>query len=230
LKAFEEDAIVESRRRPAGSDSLPEVAAIFPLAGALLLPGGRLPLNVFEPRYLDMVDDALASHRFIGMIQPESDVEAEKPSPRLARIGCLGRLTQFAETGDGRYLIVLSGISRFRRLEESVVATRYRQCRMDYAPFSDDADPAAGEERVDRAALLSAFQDYAAAKGLDIEWDNIGSAPTAALVTAFASLGLFGIQEKQALLEAPTVAARADVLITLARFDAAPGDVGRPLQ
>jgi uncharacterized protein len=221
---------LDTRRRSAGASDLPELTPVFPLAGALLLPGGLLPLNIFEPRYLDMIDDSLASHRFIGMIQPESEAEAESASPRLARVGCLGRITQFAETGDGRYLIVLSGISRFRCAEETTVATRYRQVRADYAPFRGDGDPTAGEDQVNRPALLAAFRTYADAKGLDIDWDDIGSAPTAALVNAFASLGLFGLQEKQALLEAPGLEARAAILIALAEFDATPGDGATPLQ
>lgn len=219
-----------SRRRAVGPDAHPKLLPIFPLPGALLLPGGRLPLNIFEPRYLDMIDDALARQRVIGMIQPESDVEAAKPTPRLAQVGCLGRIVQFAETGDGRYLIVLEGLSRFRVAEEASVATSYRQCLADYSPFASDSDPEIGADAVDRRGLLDAFRTYASSKGIDIDWDTVDSAPTGALVNAFAALGPFGLLEKQALLEAPDLAARSSVLIAIAQFDAAHGAANTPLQ
>ena len=128
---------------------------MFPLTGALLLPRGQMPLNIFEPRYLAMIDDALrAGHRLIGMIQPDRACGIGRSMPNLYKIGCVGRITQFAETGDGRYLIQLTGIARFRVEEELTVATPYRQCRVSYAPFVGDFTPREGEDEVDRKALL----------------------------------------------------------------------------
>src|SRR5215813_11397001 len=140
-----------------GPSDLPELIPVFPLPGALLLPRGQMPLNIFEPRYLAMVDDALQSGlRLIGMIQPDPTHSASPDKPALYRIGCVGRITQFAETGDGRYLIQLTGISRFAIEQELDVLTSYRQCRVTYARFADDFIARKGEEAVDRPALLRA--------------------------------------------------------------------------
>jgi Lon protease-like protein len=148
------------------SADLPEVIPVFPLLGALLLPRGQMPLNIFEPRYLAMVDDSLRDgHRLIGMIQPDPAHPGPEDKPNLFRVGCVGRITQLAETGDGRYLMQLTGVARFALEEELNVATAYRQCRVSYMPFVGDFVARKGEEEVDREALLErqvdVFQEYA---------------------------------------------------------------------
>src|SRR5450631_2179800 len=136
-----------------GSADLPETIPVFPLPGALLLPRGQMPLNIFEPRYLEMVDDCLRDgRRLIGMIQPDTAHPGTEDRPNLYRIGCVGRVTHFAETGDARYLLQLTGVARFRLVEELKVATAYRQCRVDFTPFSDDFIARKGEDLVDRKA------------------------------------------------------------------------------
>src|SRR3954451_11448972 len=140
---------------------LPEIIPVFPLAGALLLPRGQMPINIFEPRYLAMVDDALRlTHRLIGMIQPDSAHAGSEARPNLFRVCCVGRITQFAESGDGRYLIQLTGIARFRVTEELVVPTPYRQCRLSYNHFIDDFTARKGEGAVDRPHLLRALRQF----------------------------------------------------------------------
>src|SRR5437764_11562573 len=140
---------------------LTEVIPVFPLAGALLLPRGQMPLNIFEPRYLVMVDDALRlTHRLIGMIQPDTAHGGPEARPHLFRVGCVGRITQLAESGDGRYLIQLTGIARFRVTEELLADTPYRQCRVTYQPFTDDLIARKGADQVDRKALLPTLADF----------------------------------------------------------------------
>ena len=142
---------------------LAEVIPVFPLEGALLLPRGQMPLNIFEPRYLAMIDDALrAGHRLIGMIQPDpSHSDSAHPgaedTPTLFKVGCVGRITQIAESGDGRYLLQLTGVARFRIEQELKVATAYRQCRVTYQPYADDFIARKGEDEVDREAVLLAI-------------------------------------------------------------------------
>ncbi|HUZ67651.1 MAG TPA: LON peptidase substrate-binding domain-containing protein [Beijerinckiaceae bacterium] len=204
--------------------ALPSLVSVFPLAGALLLPRGQLPLNVFEPRYIAMVDDSLRSNRLIGMIQPISETEAPQAIPKLAPIGCLGRITQFAESRDGRYVITLSGIARFRVSKEARVLTTYRQCEVDYTPFSQDLQPRNGEDEVDREGVLRALRAFAIATKLEIDWDGIDAAPNEALVNALAMMSPFGLREKQALLEAPDLRTRAEVLIAITEFELAGAD------
>jgi len=208
---------------------LPAVIPVFPLSGALLLPRGQLPLNIFEPRYLAMVDDALGSHRLIGMIQPESE---EMGRPPLFQVGCVGRITQFAETGDGRYLIQLTGISRFRVLEEEVVPTLYRQCRITAAPFATDFQPRAGEEEVDREALLDTLRAYLDVHRFQVNWNEVNEAPNEALVNALSMMSPFGRREKQALLEARNLRERAEILVAITQIELAKGGDGSdtPLQ
>ena len=168
-----------------GPADLAEVIPVFPLPGALLLPRGQMPLNIFEPRYLEMIDDALADrHRLIGMIMPDAGNPGPESRPNLYRVGCVGRITQIAESGDGRYLIQLTGISRFRIEEELKVATAYRQCRVTYAPFTDDFIARKGEDDVDREAVLQALTDFLEANNLKTDWEGIESAPNEALVNA----------------------------------------------
>src|SRR5436190_6981667 len=197
-----------------GPSALPEVIPIFPLPGALLLPRGQMPLNIFEPRYLAMIEDALrAPHRMIGMIQPNpAHPGSDQAKPNLYRVGCVGRITQFAESGDGRYLIQLTGISRFRIDEELKVSTPYRRCRVRYLEFAGDFVGHKGEDKVDRAGLLRALSGFLKANKLKADWQGIENAPNEALVNALAMMAPFGQAEKQALLEAPELTTRTEIL------------------
>jgi Lon protease-like protein len=201
---------------------LPETIPVFPLPGALLLPRGQMPLNIFEPRYLAMIDDALRSgHRLIGMIQPDARHPGPEDKPNLYKIGCVGRISQFAETGDGRYLVQLTGITRFRIEEELAVDSPYRQCRVSYAPFADDFVARKGEDAVDRKSLLHALQDFLKANDLKADWDGIENAPNEALVNALAMMSPYGAAEKQALLEAPDLKSRAEILVAVTEIELA---------
>jgi hypothetical protein len=205
-----------------GPVDLPEVIPVFPLPGALLLPRGQMPLNIFEPRYLEMVDDALRSgHRLIGMIQPDATGAEEEAKPNLFTVGCVGRITQLAESGDGRYLIELTGVARFRLEEELEVATAYRQCRVTFAPFADDFVARKGEEAVDRTTLLAALREFLKANDLNADWEGIEKAPNEALVNALAMMSPYGAAEKQALLEAPDLKTRAEVLVAITEIELA---------
>jgi Lon protease-like protein len=216
-----------------GPSDLPDVIPVFPLPGALLLPRGQMPLNIFEPRYLAMVDDALRSgQRLIGMIQPDTAHSGSPDKPALFRVGCVGRITQLAETGDGRYLIQLTGVSRFAVDHELSVATPYRQCQVTYMPFTDDFVARKGEDAVDRAALLEALSSFLKANKLQADWEGIENAPNEALVNALAMMSPYGAAEKQALLEAPDLKTRAEILVAMTQIELAksntPGET--PLQ
>jgi Lon protease-like protein len=205
---------------------LPDTIPVFPLAGALLLPRAQMPLNIFEPRYLAMTDDAMKGARLIGMIQPD-DSKTRAAVPALYATGCAGRITQYAESGDGRYLITLTGIARFRVREELSVTTPYRQCRVDFAAFKDDLVPRSGEEAVDRERLLKTLAEYLKANKMQADWQDINQAPTEALVNGLAMMSPYGAREKQALLEAPDLKSRAEVLIALTEMALAkPGSGG----
>src|SRR5438132_1729754 len=205
-----------------GPGDLPDVIPVFPLAGALLLPRGQMPLNIFEPRYLAMVDDALRSGlRLIGMIQPDPAHPGSEDAPGLYKIGCVGRITQLAETGDGRYLIELTGVTRFRIADEPSVLTPYRQCRVDYYPFADDLVARKGEDAVDRDALLKALAGFLKANKLNADWEGIEKAPNEALVNALAMMSPYGPAEKQAMLEAPDLKSRAEILVALTEIELA---------
>jgi uncharacterized protein len=201
---------------------LPEVIAVFPLAGALLLPRGQMPLNIFEPRYLAMVDDALrVGHRLIGMIQPDTAHPGPEHRPNLYKVGCVGRITQFAESGDGRYLIQLTGVARFRVSEELEVPSPYRQCRVRYSDFIDDFTARKGEEAVNRQDLLQTLKQYLEANDLNADWEGIENAPNEALVNALAMMSPYGPAEKQALLEAPDLKTRAEILVAITEIELA---------
>lgn len=207
-----------------GPADLPAAIPVFPLPGALLLPRGQMPLNIFEPRYLEMIDDLLRSgHRLIGMIQPDTAHPGPEDKPNLYKIGCAGRITQFAETGDGRYLIQLTGVCRFRVDHELSVMTAYRQCRAAYEPFADDFIARKGEDDVDRKALLVALKDFLHANNLKTDWEGIEKAPNEALVNALAMMSPYGPAEKQALLEAPDLKTRAEILIAVTEIELAKG-------
>src|SRR4051794_16572428 len=214
-----------------GPGDLPEVIPVFPLPGALLLPRGQMPLNIFEPRYLAMVDDSMRDgHRLIGMIQPDPSHSGSEDNPTLFKVGCVGRITQLAESGDGRYLMQLTGVARFRVEEELKVATAYRQCRVSYQPFADDFIARKGEDEVDREAVLEALTAFLKANNMKTDWEGVESAPNEALVNALAMMSPYGVAEKQALLEAPDLKSRAEILIAVTEMDLAKkrtsGDTG----
>src|SRR6202043_1501196 len=164
-----------------GPGDLPEVIPGFPLPGAVLLPRGHMPLNIFEQRYLAKVDDSLRyGPRLIGMIQPDVTPSPDEAKPVLFRVGCVGRITQLAEAGDGRYILELTGIARFKVIEEVVVLTQYRQCKVDYFPYIDDFTARKGEEAVDREALLEVLTDFLKANNLKVDWEGVESAPNEA--------------------------------------------------
>ncbi|AMJ61998.1 LON peptidase substrate-binding domain-containing protein [Bosea sp. PAMC 26642] len=206
-----------------GAEDCPLVVPVFPLAGALLLPRGQMPLNIFEPRYLAMIDDAIRTHRVIGMIQPEAESSRQASEPALLQVGCLGRITQFAETGDDRYVLTLTGISRFRLIDELSVTTPYRQARISYDDFAIDFTARAGEDEVDRTGLLKALRSFAKANELKIDWKGVNEAPNEALVNALSMMCPFGPREKQALLEAPDLRSRSEVLVAITEIELARG-------
>jgi uncharacterized protein len=199
---------------------LPQVIPVFPLDGALLLPHAALPLNIFEPRYLNMVDDAMGAERIIGMVQTLPGGERERP--RLAPVGCVGRITSFAETGDGRYLITLTGLCRFRLGDELPVKTPYRQVRADYRAFETDLRPLEpADDGFDKLRLLRALKAYLDRRSMEVDWETAKAAPTEALVNSLAMALPFEATEKQAMLEAPSLTERRDALIALLEIDAA---------
>jgi hypothetical protein len=203
------------------SSALPTIVPVFPLTRALLLPRGELPLNIFEPRYLAMVDDAIASKRVIGMIQPLPGQDERGDAPALFKVGCAGRITRFSETGDGRYLISLTGLARFRIEEELPTTFAYRTCRVSYDQFLVDLEPGAGEDEVDRTGMVRMLREFAEGSKLEVDWASIDAAPNEALVNALAMMSPFGTGEKQALLEALDLKSRAEILVALAELDLA---------
>ena len=214
-----------------GPSDLPDVIPVFPLPGALLLPRGQMPLNIFEPRYLAMIDDALAGKRLIGMIQPDARHKGSADRPVLYKVGCAGRITQLAESGDGRYLLELTGIARFEVQEELTVTTPYRQCRVGFARFADDFIARKGEEDVDRDAVLTALRDFLKANNLKADWQGIETAPNEALVNALAMMSPYGTPEKQAMLEAKDLKSRAEILVAVTEIELAKARTGEtPLQ
>jgi uncharacterized protein len=202
--------------KPYGSiDQLPSALPLFPLSGALLLPRGQMPLNIFEPRYMAMIDAAIATHRVIGMVQPNPDQDEDTTRPALSPVGCAGRITGLQETGDGRYLVSLTGVARFRIVDELTTLTPFRQARVDFQPFADDLVPRKGEDDVDRRALLDAFKRFLEANNMDADWKSVNEAPNEALVNALSMMAPYGPREKQALLEARTLKERGDILVAI---------------
>jgi Lon protease-like protein len=197
---------------------LPEVIPVFPLDGAMLLPGGVLPLRIFEPRYLNMIDDAMAGDRMIGMVQTGGASDRRRPA--LARVGCVGRITSYAETGDGKYLIALTGVCRFRTGEELSLPKPYRQVRAAYAPYVEDLDDADDAQEFERAPFMGLLRRYLDRKGLAAEWEAVASAPGPALVNSLCMALPFEPAEKQALLEAPGLDERRAALEALLEIDA----------
>jgi Lon protease-like protein len=196
---------------------LPDIVPLFPLPGALLLPRARLPLHLFEPRYLAMLEDALATpHRLIGMIQP-NEVPG-RDGTGLYAIGCAGRVTQFSETEDGRYMITLSGMSRFRVIEETTEARPYRQARVSWAGFERDLGPEEHDTEFDRAQFLTTLSRYFEAHELRTDWDTLKGADDELLVNSLSMLLGFEPEDKQALLEAPSLSTRRETLLTLLEY------------
>ncbi len=203
---------------PPRQHGLPDALPVFPLGGALLLPRGRLPLNIFEPRYLAMTEDALASGRMFGMVQPDPNRARTATGPGLYRVGCLGRISSFSETDDGRYLITLTGVTRFAIAEELAVVRGYRRVRADLAPFAGDLDPPP-DTVFDRDGLLLALRAYFHRRGFEANWDAIGQMDGDMFVTTLSMVCPFEPAEKQALLEAPTLGERAGALLALLQMD-----------
>jgi hypothetical protein len=200
-------------------EALPAEIPIFPLSGALLLPEGRLPLNIFEPRYLAMVEDALAAGRMLGMVQGDPALPRLGADSQTYKVGCLGRVSSFSETDDGRLLITLTGLVRFRIAEEIAGRRGYRRVRADYAEFAADLDVTAPPPPLDREALLAALRPYFRARGIEANWEAIEQTGEAMLVTTLCMVCPFDVREKQALLEARGVEERARMLIALMEMD-----------
>ncbi len=199
------------------ASDLPESLPVFPLPGALLLPRARLPLHIFEPRYLAMLDDTMkTSHRLIGMIQPREVPGSDEK--RLHAIGCAGRLTGFSETEDGRYMITLSGISRFRVQKEVAGFTPYRKAEVTWTGFERDMGPAERDPGFDRKCFLETLGRYFAAQNLSTDWSSLKEADDELLINSLSMLCPFDPEDKQALLEAPSLSTRRETLVTLLEF------------
>ena len=211
---------------------LPETLAVFPLSGVLLLSGGHLPLNVYEPRYLSLIDDALKGNRLIGIIQPDLSETEESPQgyTELCKVGTIGRITTFGETGDGRYVIDLSGVCRFRVIDVLQTTHAYRKIRI--APFISDLHEPEDDPAVNRGNLLHAFRSYLDANKLEVDWEAVTKTSNRTLVNSLAMMAPFGAPEKQALLEAPDLKTRAETLVAMTEMVLARafGDVAKTLQ
>ena len=209
-------------KRPQSPADIPASIPIFPLTGALLLPYARRPLNIFEPRYLEMVDHALRGDRLLGLIQPQDTTE-ESPQglAPLQKIGTVGRITHFEEVEDARYFVILEGICRFELIKEMPVMTPFRRAMISTAEFASDFDREFGEDAVDRQRFLKMMRDYAEFGNFDLNWDEIEKTGTADLVNFCCMVSPYGAAEKQALLEAESLEARAETLIAMAEFEMA---------
>lgn len=196
---------------------LPDTISIFPLGGALLLPRSRLPLHIFEPRYLQMIEDALkTSSRLIGMIQP--NVIPGRDGPGLHTIGCAGRITQFSETEDGRYMITLAGVSRFRVVQEVSGFTPYRKCEVAWEGFDRDLGPEEDDNAFNRPRFLETLGRYFDALGLSADWETLKEAEDELLINSLSMMLEFDHEDKQALLEAPSLSTRRETLMTLIEY------------
>lgn len=220
-------AITDRYRKP---DDLPSLIPVFPLQGCILLPRSTLPLNIFEQRYLQMVNDALAKERVVGIVQPGGHVdEGESPEGKtcaLRQTGGVGRITAYSETDDGRILITLTGIARFDIQEEQSSSLPYRMCHVTYEPYARDFIRGDGQEAVDWERLLRILRTYLDARKLSADWSSIERSPAELLVNTLSMISPYGPEEKQALLEAPDLKERAEVLMTLAQMELARPDDG----
>jgi Lon protease-like protein len=203
------------------ASDLPDLIPVFPLDGALLLPGGVLPLQIFEPRYLNMVDDVMSSHRLIGMVQTGDG--GTRRIPALMSVGCVGRITSYSETGDGKYLIALTGVCRFAILDELETRTPYRQVRSDFRRYEMDLAADDAMEEFERAPFLALLRRYLDNRNLGVEWDVVNAAPAPALINSLSMALPFSTVEKQALLEAADLEARRHTLTALLEIDGAGG-------
>ena len=212
-------------KRPQSPTDIPALVPIFPLTGALLLPYARRPLNIFEPRYLEMIDHALKGDRLIGMIQPKDTTE-ESPQGAVPvqKIGTIGRITHFEELEEARYFVILEGVCRFEFVKEMPTMSPFRRAMIATEPFASDFDREFGEERVDRTRFLKMMRDYAEFGNFDLNWDEIEKTGTADLVNFCCMVSPYGAAEKQALLEANSLEARAETLIAMAEIEMAKGD------
>lgn len=198
--------------------TLPDVIPIFPLTGAVLLPGCSLPLNIFEPRYLAMVRDAVDSHQIVGMIQPAIPGDTSQ-KPETYSVGCAGRIARLSETDDGRLLINLEALCRFRIETELAVTTPYRQVNVDWSPFIGDLLDHPDPQMVDRARLMMVLETYLERRDLEADLEAIDEAPDDALVNSLAMILPLSPAEKQALLEVPGLESRASTLISCLEMD-----------
>ena len=216
-------------RRYRNAADLPPVIPVFPLTGVLLLPRARLPLNIFEPRYLAMIDAAMSGVRLIGMVQPKIPGSEKRSKPELSEIGCVGRIVEYSETDDGRYMVTLLGLTRFRVAGEREVDTPYRQVAADYAAYASDFRQE-NEPGLPRDRLVAALRPYLQEREMQTDWSTIDEAPEETLVNALSMLCPFEPAEKQALLEAPTLKARTEALVALLEMANAqsPGSGGTP--
>lgn len=208
-------------REPA---NLPETIPLFPLAGALLLPRTDLPLNIFEPRYLLMIEEAMKGERVIGIIQPHDSTDDAKPE--LESVGCAGRITSYSETDDGRLFVTITGVCRFTILEEVETRSPYRQARVDYRPYAVDFVSETGARSVNRDQLIKAFRQYLEANDMSADWNEVEAVSTEVLVNTLSLLAPYPARDKQALLEAPDLKSRADVLVALTELALAKSSSG----
>jgi uncharacterized protein len=220
--------VTDRYRKP---DDMPPLIPVFPLQGCILLPRSGLPLNIFEPRYLAMFNDALASHRVIGIVQPSIPAAEEGESPQgkscpLRHIGCAGRITSFNETDDGRVFITLTGVARFDIVGEQRSELPYRLCRVSYDAYAKDFVKGYGQDAVDWERLLRILRTYLDARKLSADWPSIERSPTELLVNTLSMISPYGPEEKQALLEAADLKERAEVLMALAQMDLAKPEDG----
>jgi len=226
---------IDRYRRPA---DLPPRIPLFPLRGAILLPRATLPLNVFEPRYLEMPDDVMSGDRLIGIVQPAQDLDQDddedsplEPSVGLRNVGCVGRVTSYQEADDGRLFITLTGIVRYDIIDEAVTDQPYRVASVSYDRFASDLNEGLGEDEVDRTNLLRVLRSYLDANRLEADWAAIQRASSEFLINALCVMCPYGPEEKQALLEAEDLKRRADVLVALAEMElASSGGSGSTLQ
>ncbi len=211
-------------KRPESPADLPLSVPVFPLTGALLLPYARRPLNIFEPRYIEMIDHALREDRLIALIQPrDTSVESPQGPVPLERIGTVGRIVHFEESGDSRYFVILEGICRFEFIKEMPSIGPFRRAMIMADDFASDFDRQFGEEAVDRPRFLKMMRDYAEFGNFDLNWDEIEKTSTTDLVNFCCMVSPYGAAEKQALLEAESINARAETLIAMAEFEMAQG-------
>jgi Lon protease-like protein len=215
-------------------NDLPEIIPVLPLRKIILLPRATLPLNIFEERYIEMLDDALSERRLIGLIQPRSyDGRGESPADKdhpLKETGCVGRITSFSEMEDGRMIINLTGICRFNIVKNIETDKQYRTCMVVYDEFEQDLVVGAGENDVDRERMFEVLRKYLEANNMEADWDNITSSSSEVIINTLSMLSPYAGEEKQALLEASSLRERAEILMALAEIELASAGNGAVLQ